>query len=66
MRFLIKLIVGGRIDHAHHDNYAQRALWETIEFDKAIQRADNMTSDEDTLIVVTSDHAHVMSISGRF
>lgn len=56
--------LGGRIDHAHHDNFAQRALWETVEFDKAIQHADNVTDDNDTLILVTADHAHVMTISG--
>jgi alkaline phosphatase len=40
-------------------------LWETIEFDKAIKRGDDMTQDDDTLIVVTADHAHVMSIAGN-
>jgi len=40
------------------------AIEETLEFSKAIQRAVELTSIEDTLIVVTSDHAHTMSISG--
>jgi alkaline phosphatase len=57
-------VEGGRIDHAHHDNYAKRALLETIEFDKSIKLADDLTNDEDTLIVVTADHSHVMTING--
>ncbi|XP_036317701.1 alkaline phosphatase-like, partial [Rhagoletis pomonella] len=37
---------------------------ETIEFEKAVELARNVTSTEDTLIVVTADHAHPLSISG--
>lgn len=55
---------GGRIDHGHHDGVAARALDETVEFSKAIDLARKRTSEEDTLIVVTSDHSHTMSISG--
>ncbi|KAK4310261.1 hypothetical protein Pmani_018154 [Petrolisthes manimaculis] len=58
------LVEGGRIDHAHHDTIAHRALDETMAFDQAIELAYNMTNQKDTLIVVTADHAHTMSISG--
>lgn len=57
-------VEGGRIDHAHHDTKAKKAFDETVEFSKAIHRAVELTNREDTLIVVTSDHAHTMSISG--
>lgn len=57
-------VEGGLIDHAHHATYGQKAFDETVEFSKAIQKAINMTNSEDTLIVVTSDHAHTMSFSG--
>lgn len=57
-------VEGGRIDHAHHSTKARKALDETIEFHKAIQAAVDMTNPEDTLIVVTSDHAHTMSLNG--
>lgn len=57
-------VEGGRIDHAHHSTQAMRALDETEQFSEAIQRAVDLTSREDTLIVVTSDHAHTMSLSG--
>ncbi|KAJ8923112.1 hypothetical protein NQ315_001665 [Exocentrus adspersus] len=57
-------VEGGRIDTAHHDTYAHKALDETAEFSKAIQKAVDITNEEDTLIVVTSDHAHTMSYAG--
>ncbi|XP_012270296.1 membrane-bound alkaline phosphatase isoform X2 [Orussus abietinus] len=57
-------VEGGRIDHAHHDTYANLALSETVELSKAVELARKLTSEEDTLIVVTADHAHTMSISG--
>lgn len=57
-------IEGGRIDHGHHETRAGYALDETLEFDEAIKTAVEMTSDEDTLIVVTSDHSHSMNVVG--
>ena len=32
------MVEGGRIDHAHHDAMAIRALSETVAFDKAVNR----------------------------
>ncbi|KAK9401480.1 intestinal-type alkaline phosphatase [Crotalus adamanteus] len=57
-------VEGGRIDHGHHDGIAKRALTEAIEFDKAIERAGELTREEDTLTVVTADHSHVFSFGG--
>ncbi|CAG4973227.1 unnamed protein product [Parnassius apollo] len=57
-------VEGGRIDHAHHDNLVHLALDETIELSAAVARAAELLSEEDSLIVVTSDHAHVMSFNG--
>jgi len=57
-------VEGARIDMAHHETYARRSLEDTAEFAAAVQKAREMTSEEDTLIVVTADHAHVMSING--
>ncbi|XP_034243154.1 alkaline phosphatase-like [Thrips palmi] len=57
-------VEGGKIDLAHHKTRARRALDETIEFSKAVKMAQELTSVQDTLIVVTADHAHTMSISG--
>lgn len=57
-------VEGGRIDHAHHENFVELALDETIELSKAVQRATELLSEEDSLLVVTSDHAHVMAFNG--
>lgn len=57
-------VEGGKIDLAHHDVYAKIALDETAELSKAVQAAVDMTNEDDTLIVVTSDHAHTMSYAG--
>lgn len=58
------LVEGGRIDHAHHDNNAYRALTDGIAFAEAVQAADDMTSQDDTLIIVTADHSHTFVIGG--
>lgn len=57
-------VEGGRIDHAHHDSLAHLALDETVEYSKAVKKARSLTSEEDTLIVVSSDHAHTMTVAG--
>ncbi|XP_076365007.1 alkaline phosphatase-like [Tachypleus tridentatus] len=58
------LVEGGRIDHGHHDGMAMRALEEVVTFDKAIKLALEMTNRDDTLLLVTADHSHTMTISG--
>ena len=59
------MVEGGRIDHAHHDVWANTALDETIAFDLAIETAYNMTNSQETLIIVTADHGHTMSFAGE-
>ncbi|MBT8069326.1 MAG: alkaline phosphatase, partial [Gammaproteobacteria bacterium] len=58
------MVEGGRIDHAHHDNNAYRALTDGIAFADAVQVADEMTDEGDTLIIVTADHSHTFVIGG--
>ncbi|XP_021198953.3 membrane-bound alkaline phosphatase isoform X2 [Helicoverpa armigera] len=57
-------VEGGRIDHAHHDSLAHLALDETVEYSKAVKKARSLTNEKDTLIVVSSDHAHTMTVAG--
>ncbi|XP_058980763.1 membrane-bound alkaline phosphatase-like [Musca domestica] len=57
-------IEGGKIDSAHHSTKAGLALDETLEFEKAIQLARDMTDPKDTLIVVTADHGQPLTIGG--
>ncbi|XP_071198482.1 intestinal-type alkaline phosphatase isoform X2 [Salvelinus alpinus] len=58
-------VEGGRIDHGHHSSGAKFALTEAVEFDNAIERAAELTSELDTLSVVTADHSHVFSFGGH-
>lgn len=58
-------VEGGLIDRAHHQNLANKALEDTKEFARAIEVARKMTNEVDTLIVVTSDHSHVMTYNGE-
>lgn len=62
-RYLL-VIEGARIDHAHHNGNAANALLETASLANAVQLADEMTSDEDTLIIVTADHSHTLTMAG--
>ncbi|KAK3533393.1 hypothetical protein QTP70_019337 [Hemibagrus guttatus] len=55
----------GRIDHGHHASKAKHALYEAVEFDNAIARAAELTSEMDTMTVVTADHSHVFSFGGN-
>ena len=58
------MVEAGRIDHAHHQTNAFRALSETQELSRAVALADAMTNDSDTLILVTADHSHVFTMAG--
>uniref|UniRef100_A0A8B9L218 alkaline phosphatase n=1 Tax=Astyanax mexicanus TaxID=7994 RepID=A0A8B9L218_ASTMX len=56
----------GRIDHGHHASEAKKALYEAVEFDRAIARAGELTSERDTMSVVTADHSHVFSFGSIY
>lgn len=58
------LVEGGRIDHAHHAGNAARALEDGVAFADAVQAAMEKTYTEDTLIIVTADHSHTLSMQG--
>lgn len=60
----VLLVEAGRVDHAHHDGKAHKALHEAIALDQAVAKARGMTDPRDTLIVVTADHSHTLTISG--
>ncbi|QNP40021.1 alkaline phosphatase [Lysobacter solisilvae (ex Woo and Kim 2020)] len=60
----VLLVEGGRIDHAHHSGNAYRALTDTVALSDAVRAADEMTSPDDTLILVTADHSHTLSFVG--
>ena len=52
------------IDKAHHQNWAKKAFEETLELEKAVKVALELTKEEETLIVVTADHSHAVTMNG--
>ncbi|XP_050540533.1 alkaline phosphatase-like [Daktulosphaira vitifoliae] len=60
----VLFIESGNIDWAHHDNWAHIALDETVMLSNAVEKALQLTNSSETLIVVTSDHAHTMTLNG--
>lgn len=58
------MVEGGRIDHGHHAGQAGYALEEAVEFARAVQWAVDNTDPAETLILVTADHSHTLTISG--
>ncbi|KAK2580024.1 hypothetical protein KPH14_012313 [Odynerus spinipes] len=57
-------VEGGRIDHAHHYNNAYRALDETLALEEAVRAVVKEVDLTETLIVVTADHSHVLTLGG--
>jgi alkaline phosphatase len=43
---------------------AIKAMHETMAFDRAIERALELINFEETLVIVTADHSHVMTMAG--
>jgi len=60
----VLMVEGGRVDHALHAGDAQRALGDAAALDEAVAAAVAMTNADDTLIIVTADHSHSISMSG--
>jgi alkaline phosphatase len=60
----VLLVEGGRIDHGHHEGRAAEALSEAVAMDEAIRAVLEMTRRDDTLVIVTADHSHTLTMSG--
>ena len=58
------MVEAGRIDHAHHFSNAYRALTDTVALSDAVQWTVDNVDLKETLILVTADHSHTMTISG--
>ncbi|MEW9309399.1 alkaline phosphatase [Labrys neptuniae] len=59
------MVEAASIDKMSHAQDGERSLYETIEFDKAVGAAREFAKTHpDTLIVVTGDHTHSMSVIG--
>lgn len=62
----ILVVEAGMIDQAHHRGMAKQALTEVLALDEAISETLRVMAKDldETLIVVTSDHAHTLTLSG--
>lgn len=58
------MVEAGRVDHGNHDGNLHRAVTDGVAFAEAIARADELTDDQETLIVVTADHSHALAYNG--
>ena len=60
------VVTNPRIDSAHDETQATRALSETVALDTAVEKTLDAMSDmlHETLIVVTADHSNTMTLSG--
>ncbi len=58
------MVEGARIDHGHHDGIAGYALLEAQAFANAVAAALEKVDLSETLVLVTADHAHTLTIGG--
>lgn len=58
------MVEAGRIDHAHHNGNAFRALTDAVELSNAVRAAVSKVNLKDTLIIVTADHSHTFTMAG--
>ena len=58
------MVEAGRIDHGHHAGNAYRAFSDTVALSDAVKKALEKVDLKDTLVIVTADHSHVMTLAG--
>ena len=60
----VLMVEGGRIDHGSHANNAYRTLTDAVAFEEAIKATLAKVNLKDTLVIVTADHSHTLTING--
>ena len=60
----VLMVEAGRIDHAHHFGLAGLALDDAVELDRAVAAVMARVDLNDTLVIVTADHSHNLTITG--
>lgn len=58
------MIEAGRIDHASHAGNAYRTFSDTVALSDAVKVAMEKVNLQDTLIIVTADHSHTLTLAG--
>lgn len=61
------MVESGNIDKQAHPMDFERLIWDTIEFDQTIGLVKQYVKKHpDTLVIVTSDHGHSMTLNGSY
>ena len=60
----VLMIEGGRIDHGSHASNAYRTLSDAVALNEAVKAVLRKVNLDETLIVVTGDHSHTLTIAG--
>ena len=60
----VLLIEGGRVDHGSHAGNAFRTLTDAVALNEAVKAVLRKVDLDETLIVVTGDHSHTLTIAG--
>lgn len=61
------MVESASIDKQAHTMDMERVLWDTIEFDQTVGLVkDYVLKHPDTLVIVTADHGHSMTLNGTF
>lgn len=63
-RGYVLMVEAGRIDHAHHDGNAYRALLDTVALSDAVRAVLRKVNLDETLVIVTADHSHAFFMQG--
>ena len=58
------MIEGGRIDHGSHESNAYRTVTDGVALNEAVKTVLRNVDLNETLIVVTGDHSHTLTIAG--
>jgi alkaline phosphatase len=58
------MVEGGRVDHASHESNAYRTLTDAVALNEAVKTALDKVDTDETLIIVTADHSHTLTING--
>ncbi len=58
------MVEGGRIDHAHHASNPYRALSDAQQFSRTVAAVLKEVDLNETLVLVTADHSHTLTMAG--
>ncbi|MGD9509834.1 MAG: alkaline phosphatase [Geminicoccaceae bacterium] len=60
----VLLVEGGRVDHGSHAGNAFRTLTDAVALNEAVKTILRKVDLDETLVVVTGDHSHTLTIAG--